>query len=175
MSSGPWIQTFTGRRVFLANPDEGQIDIVDIAHALARLCRYTGHTSRHYSIAEHSVHVCHQLPGPLAFDGLMHDAAEAYLGDVSAPLKSLLPDFRRIEKHMESVIARKFGLATVLHRAVKEADLRMLFTEREQLLPDRLPWDGEDDFPPYALDLSAPCEAADAERMFLDEFRGRTT
>ncbi len=71
------------------------IDILDVAHALARLCRYTGHTSYHCSVADHSMRVAHVVRGTgggalQGLQALLHDAAEAYVGDVSGPLKTAL-------------------------------------------------------------------------------------
>jgi len=85
-----WIQTISGRKFPLAEPDPNQIDIEDIAHALSMLCRFNGHCTQFYSVAEHSMHVSHEISNDLALAGLLHDAAEAYLGDVPSPLKKEL-------------------------------------------------------------------------------------
>ncbi|MBA4032914.1 MAG: phosphohydrolase, partial [Planctomyces sp.] len=77
-----WIRTISGRRVDLNPPKAEQIDLYDIAHALSQICRFNGHTMRHYSVAEHQVLVARLLPPPLQLAGLFHDSPEAYLGDV---------------------------------------------------------------------------------------------
>ena len=109
---GPNINTYTGKKLYFESPSRGDIDIKDIAHALSMLCRFTGHTSQFYSVASHSLLVAeHCEGGPVCrMVGLLHDAAEAYLGDVSSPLKSLLPTYRDLHEDLLGVIFAKFGL-----------------------------------------------------------------
>jgi len=125
----PEIQTFTGKFVNFLNPQPNTIDIVDIAHALAMVNRYAGHTPLPYSVAQHSVLCSHQVPEHLAFEALMHDAQEAYVGDVPSTLKQILPDYQVVEWKLEEVIRDKFGLPREMTRAVKEADLGMMAAE----------------------------------------------
>lgn len=152
--SDPWIQTHSGRAFDLLDPQPDQIDIEDIAWALSHLCRFTGHSRRPYSVAEHSVRVYaivavaqgsgSNLAGRVA---LLHDASEAYLGDVSSPLKRLLPAYVELEAKVQDAIHARFGmpptreLSPALVEAVRTADLIMLATERASLLslPPR-PW-----------------------------------
>src|SRR5579872_2947230 len=86
----PWIQTASGLEFPLFEPRLDAINIEDIAHGLSMICRFTGQCARFYSVAEHSVHVSHLVPREDAAWGLLHDAAEAYLGDVASPLKKHL-------------------------------------------------------------------------------------
>jgi len=147
------IQTHTGKFLDLFHPTPDMIDMEDIAHALAHLCRFTGHTNRFYSVAEHCVRMVQWgLPGPAALR-LMHDATEAYIGDVSTPLKGLLPNYGVIELDIRNAIAERFGLER-FHRPgckeeVKEADRIMLAIERRDLLGeiDHAAW-GELPTPP---------------------------
>lgn len=108
-----FIQLRSGAFLDLENPAPRLITLADIAYATARICRYTGHTSRHTSVAEHSVHVSLICPPEVAYEALLHDAAEAYVGDVSGPLKRLLPDFVVVEQRMRAAIAERFGLGSV--------------------------------------------------------------
>src|SRR4051812_16341267 len=78
------------------DPRNHNYDIKAIAHALSNLCRYTGHSKRFYSVAEHCVLVSRLVDPRFAFEGLMHDASEAFCGDVASPLKKLLPGYARI-------------------------------------------------------------------------------
>ncbi|BDM66243.1 hypothetical protein NFHSH190041_36950 (plasmid) [Shewanella sp. NFH-SH190041] len=102
-------------------------DIESIAQALAYINRYNGHVGN-YSVAQHCVLVSEQLPPALKLAGLLHDAAEAYIGDISAPLKRLLPAYQEIEDWYHTEIDRHFAVNT-RHPLVKAADMRMLFTE----------------------------------------------
>lgn len=130
----PTIVMHSGQTVNLVDPDPDTILIEDIAHNLSKLCRFNGATDRFYSVAEHSLYVS-ELVGPVhAMAGLMHDAAEAYLGDVVTPLKQLLPAFVEIEARMEYTIACKFGLPIVLHPVIKTADRRAYLKERSTLI-----------------------------------------
>ena len=140
-----FIRTFTGVDFDLQSPTPEMVDIRDIAHALARICRFNGHTRGDpYSVAQHSVAVSIRAgmsAGSVAARlGLLHDAAEAYLGDMTAPLKRLMPDYVALEREVEAAIARRFGLwppASVpisARDAVREADRRMLATEARALM-----------------------------------------
>lgn len=149
MASGPWIQTFPGnRRMDFLEPKPEQIDIRDIAHHLAHVCRYTGAVARTYSVAEHSVRVAMYLlqgaPEPTtpgltrqraACYGLMHDASEAYLGDVSSPIKRLpeMEGYRKIEERLQRAIYNMVGLTDPEPFEVRHADLVLLATEHREL------------------------------------------
>ena len=86
----PVIQTYSGLVFDFINPAEADVSITDIAHSLALINRFNGHTRRPYSVAEHCVRGSQLIDQKCAFHFLMHDAAEAYVGDVAAPLKQLL-------------------------------------------------------------------------------------
>lgn len=106
----PVIQTFTGKNINLLFPDYNLIDIEDIAEGLSKLCRFSGQCKRFYSVATHSIMVSKTVPNHLRLAALLHDATEAYLGDVIKPLKNLLPDYQKIEYLWESAIKSKFKL-----------------------------------------------------------------
>jgi len=133
-----WIPTYTGRKFEFLHPTAEMVDILDIGHALSNLCRFAGHTSKFYSVAEHSVLMsrCFVNRGHmhLAKWALMHDASEAYLVDVPRPLKAHLKSYAKIENRVARVIFDKFGLEGPLPEEVKGVDKRIVFDERRQLM-----------------------------------------
>lgn len=135
------------------NPERSDIRIKDIARGLSNTCRFGGQASYgdgFYSVAQHSVLVSRLVPPEHAFAGLMHDAAEAYVGDMVGPLKQLCPDYKVIEKRVEAAIFAHFDIATPLHPSVKHADLRALRTEQRDLTSGSGDnWNGLDDFEPW--------------------------
>ena len=137
----PAVSTKSGRRVALLNPSPSQIVIGDIAHGLAHQCRFNGQTNKFYSVAQHSVLVASILPRELRLAGLLHDASEAYLGDVVQPLKDLLPEYRSIEARFCDVLGERFGVTLQHNDAIRHADLVVLATERRDLMPmDMADW-----------------------------------
>lgn len=134
-----YIETMLGRKFYLLD-DNPRFDIVEIAHALSMQCRYTGHTKRFYSVAEHSCLVAYimreaGLGDP--FEGLMHDATEAYLSDIASPWKVLLPDYKALDKRLETKARQFFGLPEAITAGCKKADWVALFVEAYQLIPSK--------------------------------------
>src|SRR5882724_10226297 len=124
-----WIITFTGLKFYHLNPQPEMVTIEDIAHALSNIGRWTGHTRYFYSVAQHSVYASLICPPEFAFDTLMHDSSEAYLGDMNRPLKHFTaagPAYREIEEKVEQVIFKKFGVRFPLSEEVKVVDTQML-------------------------------------------------
>lgn len=131
---GDWIQTFTGKAFYPLDPVVADIDIEDIAHALAHQCRYGGHCRQFYSVAEHSVLLSQSVAPEHALWALLHDASEAYLVDVPRPVKAELREYREIEDRLLAAIAARFGLVSAIPPAVHEADRRILTDEAAQLM-----------------------------------------
>lgn len=131
---GAWMLTHSGNKFWPTNPSINDLDIYDIAHSLSMQCRYNGHTNRFYSVAEHSVLVARALPPKLALWGLLHDAAEAYVGDMVRPLKRQLPQFSIIEDQILLLLAVKYDLPWPMPAEVHEVDNRILLDERAALL-----------------------------------------
>ncbi len=124
------IRTHSGRYVDVINPMPEMISIVDIAHALSRLCRFSGQIEPLYSVARHSINCSKLIKDPkLKLAALLHDASEAYLADIPGPVKQHLPDYLTIEERMMRCIANKFGFDFPLHQEVKNCDEIMLNSE----------------------------------------------
>ena len=134
-----FVETRSGIRVSVQDPHPDQFDIKDIAYALSNTCRYNGHSAGFYSVAEHSVVVALRLPPSLRLAGLLHDATEAYLGDIPSPIKQFLPDYKAIEERFEAAIIRRFDLELTENdwQAVKQADMDALYTEAHFLIPSQ--------------------------------------
>ncbi|WP_434573067.1 phosphohydrolase [Pseudomonas sp. Z3-8] len=137
-----WILTHTGKRFDLFEPDVDMIDPRDIAHSLAHLCRFNGHTREFYSVAQHSCLVADLVPTEHKLAALLHDATEAYLGDMTRPLKEWMPYYRGFEDVVWGRVCERFGLEIDLPASVRQADLIALATERRDLMPpDPATWD----------------------------------
>ena len=132
-----WVGTNSGKRIGLSAVDLDQIDINDIADGVSNSCRFTGQVRLWYSVAEHCMWVADILPPHLRFHGLMHDAAEAYIADLSSPVKRKIGEpYHDIERVIALAIGQKYGLGDGLvdpPKAVKDADRIMLMTERDHL------------------------------------------
>ena len=134
-----WIQTYSGRQFWPLEPRAEDVVVEDIAHALSLLCRYGGHSRVFYSVAEH----CVLISDRVGLDGLLLDAGEAYLLDIPRPVKALLPEYKWAEARVQDAIYEALGvpLPTLAeHEAVKEADNRMLATEKLVLHRPGHPW-----------------------------------
>lgn len=132
------ITTWSGQWFDILKPEAYEFDIEEIAHALSNICRYTGHVNKFYSVAEHSVLVSRIVEPRFALVGLLHDAGEAYLGDVSSPLKALLPEYKKIEQSVESAIANYFELPFPFPAEIKDADRQMYWQERQEVANNQL-------------------------------------
>lgn len=178
------IPTFTGKGFDPFNPDPDLIDIVDIAHQLAGQTRWNGATNwsgtrNALTIAEHSVRVAIECPDEFKLDGLLHDAAEAYLGDWPRPYKHRFPALVEAENWLHSMIAAKFRARTVIPQAVHVIDDRMQVTEFRDLVNvskyDRAAWREQmspmQPFPETII----PGPASEAKLAFLSMFYDLTT
>ena len=157
---GPFIQTLSGRRVNPLHAAPEDIDPVDIANALANLCRFGGHSRGFYSVAQHSVIVSDLLaeqgaPREEVLAALLHDASEAYLGDLPHPIKhrsELGAVFRVAEKQLEAVINERFALPQAAAR-IKPLDRALLATERRIFSTISWEWPELDGVAPLDLEI----------------------
>lgn len=168
MKMAGWIQTYTGRKFWPLDPRPEDVAIEDIAHALSMQCRFGGHCLRFYSNAEHSVIVSHHC-GSDGLAGLLHDGSEAYLLDMLAPIKGSMPDYKAAEKRCQAVVYQAFGLPEVTPADVKLADIRLLRTERMQVMQQTSDRWIIDDYEPLGVQISGWSPTV-AEVAFLDRF-----
>lgn len=146
------IKVAAGHYVDLMNPDPATIDIESIAAALSKICRFGGHTPSFYSVAEHSV-MATVLAANEGYVGealkavLLHDATEAFLGDMVKPLKVHMSAYQSVEKRMEQAIADRFGVDFAMFRdVIHRYDMQMLKLEKNRFWPrDKTVWAGFDE------------------------------
>lgn len=133
-NEGLWVDdpgkmsTYTRRRLNPLTMTPDDVAIEDIARALSMQCRYNGHVGRFYSVAEHCMLVAEIVDDEHKLSALLHDAAEAYLGDLIRPLKHTPfgAGYLEAEKHVEQQICKAFNLPWPIPAAVMEADSRIL-------------------------------------------------
>lgn len=156
---GPFIALCSGRRWYLDDPRQEDVSVDDIAIGIAHINRFTGQ-ARAYSVATHSCHVADiaiMLGYPeLELEGLVHDAHEFAVGDVSSPLKAMLPDYRRIEAKNASAVRAYFGVPPGTSHVVKRADAMATHDEGRVFCPDSY-WTGP--FSGLRLTTEEPVEA----------------
>lgn len=154
-----WIETANGEPF---HPDRPTFNVEVIAHALAMNCRFNGHCSQFYSVAEHSILVA-ELMDYLGlgdpFEGLLHDASEAFLSDIPSPLKRKVPGLVTLDKEIDRACREFFDLPPTMTKECKLQDWCALFIEARWLLPSR----GETFYDPYNLRPRA--------MEFFDRFR----
>jgi hypothetical protein len=165
----PWIETYTGKQFHFLSPAFDEFDIRDIAHSLAFTCRFTGHSNRFYSVAEHSIFVSYLAADPLA--GLLHDASEAYITDIASPLKPHLHNYKKLEDELMHCIAHRYDFSYPLDPDIKDCDNTQLKTEAKYLLKSKgIPW--VDKYPTRRQHGIRPqCMGPEqAEKAFLDRY-----
>ncbi len=170
-----WLQSESGAELDLTDPHPTAIHWPDIASALGKTCRFGGHCKRFYSVAEHCCRVADLLPGDLRIYGLLHDAHEAWTGDIVHPVKMLLgPEITALEERIDSAIYGRAGItppSPAVIAQVKIADLRMLATERRDLMPPPArPWAILEGVQPDDIPISAWHWAA-AGKIWLHELQ----
>jgi 5'-deoxynucleotidase YfbR-like HD superfamily hydrolase len=151
------IRTFTGKVFDLKILDPDSICIEDIAHGLANTARFAGQLPKLYSVAQHSFHVAQNASKENQLAALLHDASEAYMGDMPSPFKKLLPDFKEFEDKLMKVIAQKFGFDYPLNSEIKKIDGDFLNLEWNAFVENN-----DSTFPLYS--------AEEAEKQFLAMF-----
>ena len=184
----PWIQTWSGGKFDLIDPTPKMIDIMDIAKSLSKQCRFNGHTTSFYSVAQHSVELLKyhlseneeeyeiirkgdaDVYGFLqkAMTVLLHDASEAYIGDMTSPLKTLMPEFKEPENKIDAVIATKFNTIYPHPPWLKTLDTRILLDERVSVMTHTLE-DWKLDVEPLGIHIT-PWPVGKAYSGFINYF-----
>ncbi len=146
---GDWIQTAHGTKFFPLDPRPEEVDVRDVAHALSNVCRFAGHARWHYSVAQHSVLASRYAPPGSGLPALLHDAAEAYMGDIARPWKRFLyvKTGRVVDRVYDPIKDAERNLLDVILSAltcpprtnlvwvpIEEIDMRMLATEARDLM-----------------------------------------
>jgi uncharacterized protein len=138
-----WIETHSGVEFHPFNPQDSEIVSEDIAHALSQICRFTGHTKWFYSVAQHCI-ICAEMArlqgcAPLVqLRALLHDASEAYICDISRPVKQFMPEYREAESFLQARIYQRYGINPIDDEAeaqVKQIDDAVLHMEARTLMP----------------------------------------
>jgi len=167
----PSIQICSGEYFSFLYPEKSNYTIEDISHALSQMCRFNGHCNSFYSVAQHSVLVAEEVwkVAPEHYhQALLHDSSESFLGDISSPLKKMLPDYKLIEKHIEDCIFTKFNMPLQMHKCIKDADLRLLATERRDLMNNKneIEWEILHNIIPLQQKIT-PLNSKQANKLFL--------
>lgn len=131
--------TYSGIEFLPLNFSEKDVNIMDIAHSLSRICRFNGHLNNFYSVSQHCICVSEYLKAKkfskkVQLCGLLHDASEAYLCDLPKPIKKVLLDYEKLEKYYQKIIIQHFNLYSVwcqYYERIKEADLYAIKKEIE--------------------------------------------
>jgi uncharacterized protein len=173
-----WIETFTGKQFFPLQPRVEDVDIRDIAHGLSMTCRFTGQCLCFLSVAEHSLRVSEQVEQngmwpKLGLIGLLHDAPEAYICDLSRPLKhhtQMGNFYLNVERTLANVIEQKFDLplGSFERQEIKDADLDALLLEKYWNMRS-----GESEISPATASACCPLRRfspEQAEERFLSRF-----
>ncbi len=138
-----WVETYTGKHVDPLHLQDSDICIEDIAHSLSLICRFVGHCRRFYSVAQHSIHTAELIEDCIPSDdvghrtmlaGLLHDAAEAYINDISRPIKYAVKGFKEIDNVATGVVMKHFNCVGTDWTLIKKMDNMMLATEASQLM-----------------------------------------
>lgn len=170
---------YTNSGLLVTDDDDlTNVNIEDIAWSLSMQCRFGGHCSRFYSVAEHSVFVSNIVLPEFALEGLLHDGSEGYVTDLPTPIKKMCPDFEAIEQKFYKKICTKFGIPFDMSLEVKVADRIALYNEARYLtkIPLHLLCDNNFEHSSLSRPFSPKCLGPEeAYKLFMDRFKELTT
>lgn len=166
---GDWGVTASGRKFWPLDPQPGDFDVEDIAHALSMQCRFAGHCREFYSVAQHAVLVSYFCNYADRWEGLRHDDSEAYLTDIPTPLKRSpeMSGYGDVEHRMTEAMAKQFGLRYPFPPSVKLADLAVLAAEKRDLMPNSGPWPMLEGTTPIPT-IIVPLPPKQARQLYLE-------
>lgn len=130
-----YIEVNSGQKFYPFDLPRANISIEDVAHSLAHNCRFNGHTSSFYSVAEHSVLVSHLCEPENALAGLLHDASEAVISDIPKPIKNFLPDVQALEHQLELYMFDRYANGARMNEDIKLCDITALAMEATAIMP----------------------------------------
>lgn len=171
---GAWMSTHTGGRFYPLTPKPEDIQIGDIASALSKQTRFNGHINEFYSVAQHSVLASHLVTTKVdrvrvQMQALLHDASEAYTGDMVKPLKIYDEFFQDIEDRVWKAISEKFNIPFEMYREVKDIDSLLVTAEKRDLFPQAEEWDYQPDV--RHIPTIEPWSWRKAEKEFMKRYR----
>lgn len=168
---GAYLSTWSGNKFYPLDPRPEEIDIEDIANALAKQTRFNGHLRRFYSVAQHSVLCSWYVDSDdalVALTALLHDAPEAYIGDMIRPVKVYDDWFRYIDDRIWQVIAEKFNIPVQMPDEVHDIDGRMCAAEKRDLHNFADPWPNMPD--PEGIPKIQAWDWETSRNLFLIEY-----
>lgn len=176
---GPTIMLGSGTYFDFEDPESALLTPEDFAYGLAGanrfssqcISRFTGKRV-FYNVAEHCVRMSYEAPIGLEYAALMHEGGETPCGDMSGPLKSLCADFKRIEKRCEAAAHDRFRVPAFDADAIKLLDLRMLATEKRDLMPmaEGDTWSWTKGARPFDWEIRKPWSGHEAAERFLRRY-----
>lgn len=167
---GDWFQTYPkGIRFWPLDPKPEEIFIEDIACSLSNICRFTGHVKHFLSVGQHSLTVSKLCSHKNALAGLMHDAAEAYVNDVSRPVKPFLNNFKEIEDNILEVIFNKYNIEWPITDEIHMIDRKLCITEARDLDHDITQWGDYEKIITYEFKIE-PIGPGESAPLFINRF-----
>lgn len=177
MSDSSFIEMFSGTMFSLENPQAKDVKLIDIAWHLSNICRFGGGTDSFYSVAQHSVLASKVASPKAAIAALMHDSAEAYVGDNATPMKRHIPEIAYLEGEIIKVIFERFcfTFSPAVIQEVETIDRQLMATERIQLTRNHeSKWECLKDVPLLDINIR-PWLPYEARRRFLERFHALTS
>ncbi len=176
---GSLMQLGEGRVFYPLDPRADEVNIKDIARSLSRIVRFNGHSDKPVSVAQHSVqcvHIAEKLVyGPhVTRYMLLHDAAEAYIGDMIRPLKVNMPEFCEAERNVWYVIRQALDIVPVLGSTARWIDNAACAWEKRDMFQSAMPWEGMPNIDNLHLPVMFSWSAHRAEAKFIEEYRRLT-